>query len=198
MKELNWNVLCYNSEIDQIIDFNLFDYEEFTESAKRCLNSYREKDEFLENLRIELFYHFSSKKNWSLLLYEKKGHIFIEPWTANLYNPLRLDVTNDKTFNWKNFYDEIIFQYKTGNKFVKIDIYDQVMYRFNEFANYIWDTKEVRDIKPIDENEQSIKNSVDENVEEIKEINVKDNSKDNVSVFTIFSQKFFKRSNVSV
>ena len=60
----------------------------------------------------------------------------MSPWISN--NVTELDVTDDDNFNWVDFYDSLDKVKYNDN--LKIDIYDQVMYRYEEFIDYVWNS----------------------------------------------------------
>ena len=56
----------------------------------------------------------------------------------SFYDVAFLDVTDDTSFDWKDFAEMHIKMQIYGNK-AKIDIWNQIEYRFDEFIDYCWD-----------------------------------------------------------
>jgi len=60
----------------------------------------------------------------------------MSPWISN--NVPELDVTDDDNFDWLGFYDSLDKVKYNDN--LKIDIYDQVMYQYEAFIDYVWNS----------------------------------------------------------
>ena len=67
----------------------------------------------------------------------------LEPWVGcRELEKTRIDVTDDKNFNWKNFAEEHIEKQIYKNE-AKIDVFDQIKYNWKDFVNYVWDNRNV-------------------------------------------------------
>lgn len=138
---MEWNVYNYNFNKNKIELYNIFNHWNFIEYVKKHIRKYKNKDEFAEKLRKELFYYFGSKCEWELII-EITGNnrAFLRPWVG-CRNPedVRIDVT-DEDFDWRSFAGEHISRQIYYNE-AKIDVHDQVMWRWEEFLDYVWDNR---------------------------------------------------------
>jgi hypothetical protein len=53
---------------------------------------------------------------------------------------VKIDVTDEKDFDWRGFANEHIGKQIYKNE-AKIDIWDQIEYRFDKFIDYLWYTR---------------------------------------------------------
>ena len=143
MKNLVWNVMNYNINKSDFEIFNIFHHGSFKVYVDDIFRKYKnskDKEEFAEKLRRELSYYFWSKAEWEVIINNVNGRIIVTPWIGNRNN-LELDVTDNKDFDWLGFYDYMNDRYKNKDGKIKIDVYDQVRYRWDEFVDYCWNNK---------------------------------------------------------
>ena len=139
---MKWNVYYYNCNSNKIEIYNIFKHWSFLEYTKKAIKKYKTKEEFVEQLKRELQYFFWSKCEWELVIeITEDNRIFLNPWVG-CRNPeeVRIDVTDDTSFDWKGFAEKHTKQQIYGNE-AKIDVYDQVEYMWNDFANYAWENR---------------------------------------------------------
>lgn len=120
--------------------YNIFEHGRFFEAVSKQLKACDTKEEFADKLRSELMYYFWSKCEYEVLIEEKDGRIVMKPWAG--YKDFKLDVTDNQDFDWRGFYKEKRKE-QTG-ECIKIDVYDQVMYRYDEFVDYVWNSRKRR------------------------------------------------------
>lgn len=140
VKDLKWNVYRFNFNSQKIETYNVLSGKYFLEEIKKIMVKHRDKDrsEFSEALRREMMYHFWSRCEWELIIeITEDNRIFLIPW-AGCREPdkVKIDVTDDTSFDWRGFAEKHINQqiYKTK---AKIDVYDQLNYRWEEFVDYV-------------------------------------------------------------
>lgn len=140
VKDLKWNVYRYNFNARKIETYNVLSGKFFLEEVKKIMKKHRDKDrsEFSESLRRETMYHFWSRCEWELIIeITEDNRIFLIPW-AGCSEPdeVKIDVTDDTSFDWKGFAEQHIAQqpYKTK---AKIDVFDQLNYRWEEYVDYV-------------------------------------------------------------
>ena len=145
MKDLEWNVYYYDINRNEITTYNIFKHGSFDEYLKKAFKKYKTKNEFAETLRRELMYYFWSKAEWELIIeITEDNRIFLIPWCGcRDSESVKVDVTNDKNFNWRGFAEKHTKKQIYGNK-AKIDIYDQIMFNWEEFVDYVWNSKKRR------------------------------------------------------
>lgn len=141
MAKLVWNVYYHDFNANKIEAYNIFNHGKLVEYIKKHKKKCETKEEFAEKLRRELFYYFGSKCEWETIVTNNNGKITITPWIGRKEN-VCLDVTNDTSFDWAGFCAWVAQErYVSENNATKIDVYSQVMYRFDEFVEFCWNVK---------------------------------------------------------
>lgn len=139
---MEWNVYYFNCNRQKIETFNIFDHYSFVEYVNKWLKECKTKEELAEHLKTELFYHFDSKCEYELVIViTEDNHIFLNPWVGcREPDKVRIDVTDDNSFDWRSFAEHHIFKQVYKNE-AKIDVRDQVMWNFDAFVDYVWSFK---------------------------------------------------------
>ena len=140
--KLEWNVFYYDINRNKITTYNIFNHRRFSKYIEETFEKCKTKEEFAESLRIELMYYFWSKAEWELVIeLTKDNHIFLIPW-CGCRNPeeVKIDVTNDTSFDWDGFAKKNIERQIYKNE-AKIDVYDQIEYVWDNFLEYVWNSK---------------------------------------------------------
>ena len=135
---MKWTVKHYDYNIPAITDYDLFPYfEEFLLKIKKQKLT---REEFAKEIKSELMYHYWSKCEYEIFIEkENDGRIYLLPHCGGREKDVAfLDVTDDTSFDWKGFAEMHIKMQIYGNK-AKIDIWNQIEYRFDEFIEYCWD-----------------------------------------------------------
>lgn len=139
---MKWNVYYYNFNSNKIETYNIFKHGSFNVYTKKAIKKYKTKEEFAEQLKRELFYYFGSKCEWELVVeITEDNRIFLNPWVG-CRNPeeVKIDVTDDTSFDWIGFADKHTKQQVYGNK-AKIDVYDQIEYVWDDFVDFAWENR---------------------------------------------------------
>lgn len=137
---LVWNVVAENVNQNRIGVWNIFDHSGFLEDVKKNFKKYKDnKEKFADELRRSLMYYYWSKSEWEVILSNQNNRMTITPWIGGWRNDINLDVTYDESFDWRGFYDKMVECYIKEKDSVKIDVYDQVVFRWDEFLTYAWD-----------------------------------------------------------
>ena len=139
---MQWFVYNFNINAQKIEVYNVFKHWSFRECAKSAIRKFKTKEEFAKRLKVELMYYFWSKCEWELVVeITADNRIFINPWVGcREPEKVRIDVTEDIGFDWRGFAEKHTRRQIHGNQ-AKIDVYDQVDYRWEEFVNYCWNNK---------------------------------------------------------
>ena len=135
---MKWTVKHYDYNIPAITDYDLFPYfEEFLLKLKKQKLT---REEFAKEIKSELVYLYWSKCEYEIFIEkENDGRIYLLPHCGGREKDVPfLDVTDDTSFDWKGFAEMHIKMQIYGNK-AKIDIWNQIEYRFDEFIDYCWD-----------------------------------------------------------
>lgn len=141
---MKWNVYYYNINKNKIETYNIISHGSFNAYTKKAIKKYKTKEEFAEQLRRELQYYFWSKAEWELIIeITEDNRIFLIPW-CGCKNPeeVKIDVTDDSSFDWRGFAEYHSNQQVYGNK-AKIDVCDQVDYMWNDFSTYCWENRKL-------------------------------------------------------
>lgn len=140
--KLEWNVFYYDINRNKIATYNIFRHGRFNKYVEEAFEISKTKEKFAETLRRELMYYFWSKAEWELVIeLDEDNHIFLIPW-CGCRNPeeVKIDVTNDTSFDWSGFAKKNIERQIYKNE-AKIDVYDQIEYVWDNFLEYVWNSK---------------------------------------------------------
>lgn len=140
--KLEWNVFYYDINRNKITTYNIFRHGRFNKYVEEAFEISKTKEEFAKILRRELMYYFWSKAEWELVIkLDEDNHIFLIPW-CGCRNPeeVKIDVTNDTSFDWSGFAKKNIERQIYKNE-AKIDVYDQIEYVWDNFLEYVWNSK---------------------------------------------------------
>ena len=142
---MKWEVYHYNINRDKIETWNIFEHYSFRQYAKKAARKHLIREDFEEQLKSELHYYFWAKSEYELVIeITDDNKIFLIPW-CGCKEPEKtkieiFPILTEDGFNWIEFAKEHIVNQKYYNK-AKIDIYDQVMFDWNKFADYCWKNK---------------------------------------------------------
>lgn len=136
--DLEWYVYNYNDHKNKIEPVNIFRHVGFAEDVDKVRKKYKTRDEFMGQVRKELIYYFWSKSEYELIIQLEDGRVLLLPW-CGCRNPE--EVAKDVTYEnpeWKHFAKHHISRQIYGNK-AKIDIYEQIVWLWDEFAIWLCD-----------------------------------------------------------
>ena len=138
---MKWDVYYYDINRNKISTFNIFDHWSFREYTKKTAKKLKTKEEFAEQIRRELQFYYWSKAEWELVVHIEDNRIFLIPWCGcREPEKVKIDVTDDANFDWRGFAEKHTARQIYGNE-AKIDVFDQVDYRWEEFVDYAWENK---------------------------------------------------------
>lgn len=139
-KPLSWKVKNYCTGSDKIWDYDVLKYRE--DQIKKLKKKCAIKEEFAEEMRREMMWQYWSRAEYEVIIeIDDNNHIWLSPWVGCVDpDSVKIDVTDDKSFDWRNFAKKHIGRQTDKNK-AKIDVWDQLEYRFDEFIDYCWYTR---------------------------------------------------------
>ena len=97
--ELKWNVFYHDINKQKITTFNIFNHWKFAEDTQKNLKKFKDKDEFAEELRRDLFYYFGSKCEYEVV---------VKPWAGGRgHEDIKVDIYTQVRNNWDVFVDYV-------------------------------------------------------------------------------------------
>lgn len=136
---MEWFVYHYNINKHEIEAFNIFKHGSFAKYFGKHIRTIKDKAEFAEAVRKELFYYYGGKTEWELVVkLTEDNRVFLYPWCGSR-NPEgeKLEVTNEMNFDWLGFakyhIDDQVYKSEA-----KIDVYNQVMFAWDKFIDNCW------------------------------------------------------------
>lgn len=132
--DMHWYAMYQDINSRKFEQYDVLKYREnFIKDLKKKVSS---KEEFAKKLRSEMMYYFWGKCEVEVILANRDDRIIMLPWPPGP-NDNSLDVTDREDFDWVGFF------HKKANEFyrkdeIKIDIFDQLNYRWDEFVDYCW------------------------------------------------------------
>lgn len=134
---MDWKVKNYNINANKIEDYDIFQHN------KTIINKIKKessnKEDFSKTLNFQIMCQYWSRAEYELIIeIDENKNIWLIPW-CGCCNPeeVKINVTNDSSFNWKAFAEFHISKQIYKNR-AKIDIYDQIKFKWNEFVDYYY------------------------------------------------------------
>lgn len=136
-KPMSWKVKNYSINDNEIWDYDVLEYREpqIKKLKKKCIT----KEEFAEMMRREMMWQYWSRCEYEVIIsIDDDNRIWLNPWVG-CRDPenTKVDVTDDADFDWHGFAEHHIGQQCYVNK-AKVDIFDQLQWRWEEFISYCW------------------------------------------------------------
>ena len=136
---LTWSVKRFDCNSQLIIDYNVLKNAEadIKYFKKICPN----KEAFSEALSREFHWRYWSKSEHELIVELIGQSVLLLPW-CGCREPMKvaLDVTDCSNFPWYKFAKHHVARQCCGTK-AKIDIWDQLQWRWDELVDYCWYTR---------------------------------------------------------
>ena len=132
---LSWKVMQFNCNANHIEDYNVLKYR--VDWIKKTKKACKDKREFAEKLEREMLWQYWSRAEYELILVKCNSELWLKPWVGSCTpEEVKLDVTEDE------FWQEFSKQYNNWwDNEAKIDIYDQLKFKWDEFVDYCWNTR---------------------------------------------------------
>lgn len=135
--DMHWYCKEYDCNANIIKDIDILKYRE--EDIKKMKKKSNSKEEFEELLKREMMYRYWSRCEHELIIQVDFESVWLIPWVG-CRNPeeVKIDVRADNTIDWRTFAEYHIGKqiYKTK---AKIDVFDQLQWRWDEFVSYCYD-----------------------------------------------------------
>ena len=124
-----WEVLYYNHNNKAIEAYDVVTKKFLVELKQK----YSTFDKFEKALKSEMQYRYWSKYEWELFIYKDDGGIWIKPWGGD--EDAKINVSNN---TGNEFYTWLSNKYYAVNGEIKFDIYDQLLFAWDEFVKDCW------------------------------------------------------------
>lgn len=96
---LEWNVFYHSINSQKITTFNIFQHSGFYNDVRKSLKKFKDKNEFAEQLRRDLFYYFGSKCEYEVV---------VKPWVGGRgHEDIKVDIYTQVRNNWDVFVDYV-------------------------------------------------------------------------------------------
>jgi hypothetical protein len=136
-KPMSWIVKRFDINHQVIEDYDILKYrEDFIKKLKKKCTT---KEEFAKGIKNEMQYIYWSRSEYELIIeITEDNRVFLNPWVGcREPEKVRIDVTNDESFDWYDFAKYHIGKQIYGNK-AKIDCYNQLKWVWDDFVDYCW------------------------------------------------------------
>ena len=132
---LKWPVLIFNVNINKIETYNVLAYRML--DIKKMKKESENFDEFSKKLDRAMMSLYWSRSEYELILERKDNKLFLKPWVGSRNVEAATIEVTDEEF-WQKFSCGRYVNW-WGNE-AKIDVYDQLISRWDEFARHCWTT----------------------------------------------------------
>lgn len=131
----SWLVTNFDCNKQKIERYNVLRYRE--EDIKKLKKKYPTKDEFEKELKIKCMSQYWSRAEYEVIIFiGENSRIYLKPWCGCRDSNYKIDVTDETDFDWIGFAEKHINP-KYGPE-AKIDVWDQLEYRWSEFVDFVW------------------------------------------------------------
>jgi hypothetical protein len=136
----SWKVLIHDFNAGCVKPYDILAYRE--DFIKKLKKQYNTKEEFADALERNFMWQYWSRSEYEMILYTEDNRVYLEPWCGK-FKDGRVDITDNDLLDWPAFAEKMLSEYawrdKENNRdYVKFDIYDQLMFRFEELVDFIW------------------------------------------------------------
>ena len=128
-----WKVKLFDVNSHSIIDYDVLAYRE--DKIKKFKKTHKTFEEFADALRRDLMHQFWSRTEYELLIGYEDGELCLWPW---ILEADRYVIVKDSDFDWTSFATKCLVTKTWHGGKAKIDIWDQINFRFDDFARFCW------------------------------------------------------------
>ena len=135
-----WNTLIHDFNAKTVKAHDILACRE--DRVKKLKKQHPIKEEFAEALNKDLMRQYWSRTEYEMILYIANDRVYLEPWSGT-FKDGRIDITEDTTLNWPAFAEKMISEHgwhdaNNNCTYVKFDIYNQLIFRFDELVDFVW------------------------------------------------------------
>ena len=133
-KPMSWKVKLFDINYGTVIDYDVLKYREA--DIKKMKKYCKTKEEFATALMSEMRWAYWSRCEYELLIeITNDQRVILKPWIWD--TETGADVTDDESFDWRGFAEYHIGRQRCSNQ-AKIDVFNQLQYRWIDFVDYCW------------------------------------------------------------
>lgn len=131
--KFSWLVMNYNCNANKIETYDVLKYKQ--DFIKKLKKSVKDKNEFAETLKREMMWQYWSKAEYELILEKCNNELWLKPW-CGCHNPeeVKINVSNDPFWQEFSKWNKVNW----WDNEAKIDIYDQLMFKWFDFQDFCW------------------------------------------------------------
>lgn len=133
---LSWKVMQFNCNANHIEDYNVLKYR--VDWIKKTKKACKDKREFAEKLEREMLWQYWSRAEYELILVKCNSELWLKPWVGSC-NPEAAKVDVSESTFWQEF--SKVPSINWWDNEAKIDICDQLKFKWDEFVDYCWNTR---------------------------------------------------------
>lgn len=138
-----WPTLIHDFNAKTVKVHDVLAYRE--DRVKKLKKKYTTKEEFADALKLEFQWQYWSRAEYEMILYIEDNRVYLEPWCGT-FREGKIDITDDQILNWPAFAKKMLSEHawhdKENNRdYVKFDIFDQIMFRFDEIVDFTYNYK---------------------------------------------------------
>jgi hypothetical protein len=136
-----WLTLIHDVNAGAVLTHDVLRYRE--DLIKKLKKKHTTKGEFASALKTDLMRQYWSRAEYEMILYVEDSRVYLEPWVGDFIHG-RVDITDNELLDWPAFANKMLNENawhdkENDRKYVKFDIYDQLLFRFDEFIDFVWD-----------------------------------------------------------
>ena len=138
MKEVrplfSWKACLFDISSDKLVEHDILKYREkfVKDLKKKCAT----KEEFIDKFFRDLMWQYWSRSEYEMLIYIENDRVFVRPWIG--HEEACVDMTDRTDLDWPKFAELMIYNKGHRDGVAKIDVYDQLRFRFDELADFVW------------------------------------------------------------
>jgi hypothetical protein len=135
-----WHVLIHDFNTQKIKPYNVLQRrEDFIKKLKKQCET---RENFADALKRDLQHQYWSRCEYEMILYIENDRVYIEPLIGSFIDG-RVDVTDGDMLDWLVFVKKLLnerarYDKENNRIYVKFDIFDQLMIRFDELVEFVW------------------------------------------------------------
>lgn len=136
----SWKTYIFDLNSNKLVEHDILKYREnlVKELKKKCVT----KDEFIDKLFRDFMWQYWSRAEYEMFIYIDNDRVFVQPCVGcSEPDSHRVDVTDYSDFNWIKFIVNIRKLKYPIDGMIKIDVYDQIRFKFDELADFCWEYK---------------------------------------------------------